>query len=219
VDGGRGYGGGEVGRLVPGACPDGVAAGAGRDGEWSQERLFAAVAELLAAVAGRARSGAGLVVEDVHWADSATLDCLTVLFRAGRRSGLRLVVTCRADEAPLAAHVADWLAQARSGPGGEEVRLGPLSRAEVGGAVAGPAGGPAPARVVDELFARAEGNPFFTEQLVAAALAGRADAGLRVPAGLPARLAELLTARAGRCAGEARTVLAGLAIAGRPLGE
>ena len=45
--------------------------------------------------------------------------------------------------------------------------------------VAALAGGPAPARVVDELYARAEGNPFFTEQLVAAALAGEAEAGWR----------------------------------------
>ena len=48
---------------------------------------------------------------------------------------------------------------------------------------------------------------------------GGAGGGLRVPAGLPARLAELLAARAGRCAGDARAVLAGLAVAGRPLGE
>jgi hypothetical protein len=33
------------------------------------------------------------------------------------------------------------------------------------------AGGPVPPGVVDELFTRAEGNPFFTEQLMAAALA------------------------------------------------
>ena len=63
--------------------------------------------------------------------------------------------------------------------------------------------------MIDDLYARAEGNPFFTEQLVAAALAGPAEGGLRVPAGLPARLAELLAARAGRCAGDARAVLAG----------
>jgi hypothetical protein len=40
-----------------------------------------------------------------------------------------------------------------------------------------------------------------------------------VPAGLPARLAELLVARAGRCGESGRVVLAGLAVAGRPLPE
>ena len=34
----------------------------------------------------------GLVVEDVHWADSETLDFLTFLVRAGRRGPVRLVV-------------------------------------------------------------------------------------------------------------------------------
>jgi DNA-binding CsgD family transcriptional regulator len=217
----------EVGRLVPGLdpkSPRGGTAPDGRDGEWSRERLFAGVADLLAAVAGRSASGVGLVVEDVHWADSATLDCLTFVARAGRRGGVRVVVTCRSDEAPLAAHVAGWLAQVRSGAGMEEIRLGPLSRAEAAGQVTALVGSPVSAQVVDELYARAEGNPFFTEQLVAAALAGgerqaAAAEGLRVPVELPARLAELLTARADRCAGDGRAVLAGLAVAGRTLTE
>src|SRR6266581_3263674 len=42
---------------------------------------------------------------------------------------------------------------------------------------------------------------------------------LRAPAGLPARLAELLAARAGRCRADARVVLRALAVAGRPLTE
>jgi DNA-binding CsgD family transcriptional regulator len=63
------------------------------------------------------------------------------------------------------------------------------------------------------LYARAEGNPFFTEQLAAAILAG--DAG----GGLPGRLAELLAARAARCGGDGQAVLAALAVAARPLDE
>ena len=221
LDAAPGYVRGEVARLLPAMGPGGGAAPGGRDGEWSRERLFAGVAEVLTVVAERSGSGVGLVVEDVHWADSETLDFLTFLVRGGRREPVRVVVTCRGDEAPLAALVAGWLARVRASAGTEEIRLGPLSRAQVAGQAAALAGGPVPARVIDYLYARAEGNPFFTEQLVAAALAGQAGAGngLRVPAGLPARLAELLAARAGRCAGDARAVLAGLAVAGRPLGE
>jgi len=202
-------------RLGPGGAPDPDERGAG----WQRERLFSAVAELLDAVAVQSGPGVGLVVEDVHWADSATLDCLTFLGRAGRGGAVTVVVTCRADEAPVAAHVAGWLAQVRAAAGVEEIRLSPLSRAEAAEQVAALAGGPVPPQVADALYARAEGNPFFAEQLVAAALAGAADDILRVPAGLPARLAELLAARAGRCAGDARVVLEGLAVAGRPLDE
>ena len=209
----------EVARLLPGMGQDGGTGPAGQDGDWSRQRLFAGVAELLAVVADRSPSGLGLIVEDVHWADSETLDFLTFLVRAGRRGPVRVVATCRGDEAPLAEHVAGWLAQMRGDAGTEEIRLGPLSRAEVAGQAAALAGGPVSPRVIDYLYARAEGNAFFTEQLMAAALAGRAEGGLQVPAGLPARLAELLAARADRCAGDARTVLAALAVAGRSLSE
>jgi DNA-binding CsgD family transcriptional regulator/tetratricopeptide (TPR) repeat protein len=224
LDAAPGYVRHEIERLLPAMGQGRRTATDGRDGEWSRERLYAGVAELLAAVARKSGSGVGLVVEDVHWADSATLDCLTFLARAGSWAGVRVVVTCRGDEAPLAAHVAEWLAQVRSGAEMAEIRLGPLSRAEVARQVTSLTAGPVSARVIQELYARAEGNPFFTEQLVAAALAGGeppAEAGeeWQVPAGLPGRLAELLTARAGRCAGDARAVLAGLAVAGRPLTE
>jgi DNA-binding CsgD family transcriptional regulator/tetratricopeptide (TPR) repeat protein len=208
---------GEVGRLLPQVGPGGGPDAGGRDGGWRRERLFSAVADLLGAVAGE--SGAGLVVEDVHWADRTTLDFLTFLARLGRRGAVTVVVTCRSDEAPLAAPVAGWLAQVRGAAGVEEITLGPLSRVETAEQVAALAGGPVPPGVVDEVFARAEGNPFFTEQLVAAALAGPDGGTLPVPAGLPARLAELLVARAGRCGESGRVVLAGLAVAGRPLPE
>jgi len=218
LDAAPGYVRAEVGRLLPGLNPDGAPPD-GRGGEWSRERLFAGIGELLAVVARLARSRVGLVVEDVHWADSATLDCLTVLAWAGRRKEVMVAVTCRGDEAPLAPHVAGWLARMRAGAWVQEIRLGPLSRDQAALQVAALAGGPVPAQVADELFARAEGNPFFTEQLVAAALAAGDSGGLLVPGGLPARLAELLTARADRCAGDARAVLTGLSVAGRPLDE
>jgi hypothetical protein len=73
----------------------------------------------------------GLVVEDVHWADSETLDCLTFLGRAGSPGAVRVVVTCRSDEAPLKPQVAEWLALARGAAATEEITLGPLSRQEV----------------------------------------------------------------------------------------
>jgi DNA-binding CsgD family transcriptional regulator len=174
------------------------------------------VAELLGAVAKR--GGLGLVIEDVHWADGATLDCLTFLARAGG-APLTVVATCRGDEAPLDAQVAGWLANVRGSGGTEEIRLAPLSREEVAEEIAALVGGPPPARLVDDVYARAEGNPFFTEQLVAAAQEQSSDGVLRAPARLPARLAELLVARAGRCGGDARVALRALAVAGRPLTE
>jgi predicted ATPase len=206
----------EVVRLLPRLAPGGMEAGQ-RGERWRREQLFSAVAELLGAVA--LRSPVGLVVEDVHWADSATLDCLTYLVRTGGGGAVTVVATCRGDEAPLDRHVAQWLAHMRGGDAVVEIRLGPLSRGETAAQITGLVDGPVPSRFADDLYARAEGNPFFTEQLVAAAQAGPSEGVLRTPSGLPERLAELLVARAARCGGDGRAVLAVLAVAGRPLTE
>jgi predicted ATPase len=206
----------EVGRLLPrlGSVED---APGGRVEGWRRERLFAALAELLEAVARRA--GFGLVIEDVHWADSATLDFLTFLVRASRGGAVTVVVTCRSDEAPLEPQVAGWLAHMRGGVAVEEIRLCPLSAEETAEQVAALMGGRPPAPLVRDLYVRGEGNPFFTEQLVAAALAEHPAGGLRTAAELPARLGELLAARAGGCGEDAGAVLAALAVVGRPLAD
>jgi DNA-binding CsgD family transcriptional regulator/tetratricopeptide (TPR) repeat protein len=199
----------EVERLVP-PLGRGAAGPGGQGGGWQRERLFSAVGELLGTVA--TRSAVVVVIEDVHWADSSTLDCLTFLGRAGDLGAVTLVVTCRSDEAPLDRQVARWLAHLRGGAGVAEIRLGPLSRDEAAELVEGLLGAPPPPQVANKLYARAEGNPFFTEQLVAATQTG-------APERLPAGLAELLVARAGRCGRDGRAVLDALAVAGRPLTE
>jgi hypothetical protein len=205
----------EVERLLP-QLEAGAAESSGRGESGQRDRLFAAIAELLGAV-GR-RRGMALVVEDVHWADTSTLDCLMFLTRPRRDSALTVVMTCRSDEMSPEPQVVEWLTHVRSRGGVAEVRLGPLSRDEVAEQVAGLAGSPASAPVVDELYSRTEGNPFFTEQLVAV-MVGSPDGVLGRGAALPRRLAELLLARAAGCSGAARTVLSALAVAGRPLSE
>src|SRR5262249_7298463 len=69
---------------------------------------------------------------------------------------------------------------------------------------------PPPRRLAAEIYARSEGNAFFTEQLVAAGGANHL---------LPAGLTSLLLSRTGEVTGVAREILAGLAVAARPLNE
>jgi DNA-binding CsgD family transcriptional regulator/tetratricopeptide (TPR) repeat protein len=207
------YVGVEVARLLPqlaDPAPDGGMPGGGR------QRLFAAVGELLVELAGHA--GLVLLVEDVHWSDELSLDLLTYLRSAARGSALSVVATCRSDEAPLDDGVGEWLAHSRAAMV-TEVRLAGLSREEVAQQVAGLVGHAWPAGLVDQLYARAGGNPFLTEQLVAAALAGPADRAPSLPRRLPGGLVELLVARARRVGESARAVLAALAVAGRALTE
>jgi DNA-binding CsgD family transcriptional regulator len=203
----------EVARLLPRLAAGEPAAAEPVEG-WRYERLFAGVAELLGGVARR--SPLAVLVEDVHWADAATLDLLTYLVRPSRASSASVVVTCRSDETPLDAWVADWLTHVRRDASVREIRLGPLSRSEVAEQIAALVEASPPGDLVAEVYARAEGHPFFTEQLVAAVTD---SVQLSPPAALPARLAELLVGRTARCDVKARAVLAALAVAGRPLSE
>ena len=149
------------------------------------------------------------MIEDVHWADGATLDFLTFLARTGRADAITVVATVRSDETPAEPAVSRWLAYARGSGHAREIRLGPLTRDEMAEQVNGLTGGQLPPAAWAELYARGEGNPFFTEQLVAEAMAG---GGL---GGLPARLAELLTARVSDCGPQAWPLLAAVSVAGR----
>jgi DNA-binding CsgD family transcriptional regulator/tetratricopeptide (TPR) repeat protein len=206
----------EVERLLPG-LGKGEPIGSARGESGRRDRLFSAVTEVLGTVS--ARAGLVLVIEDVHWADSATLDYLTYLARAASGGALTMVVTCRSDERPADAKVTRWLTHMRSSSGVQEIRLRPMSRGEVMEQIAWLVGKEPPLLLVDDVYARAEGNPFFTEQLVAAAMTDSPEGMLRPPGALPERLAELLAARASGCGDDAQAVLAGLAVAGRPLGE
>jgi DNA-binding CsgD family transcriptional regulator len=119
--------------------------------------------------------------------------------------------------------VSRWLAYARGSGHAREIRLPPLTRDEMAEQAAGLAGGRLSPADADELYARSEGNPFFTEQLVAEALAGGGRAGERAGpgrrGGLPARLAELLTARVSGCGTQAWALLAAMSVAARALTE
>ena len=104
-----------------------------------RERMFSGVAELLAAAARG--SGLAVVIEDVHWADSATLDFLTFLARTGRADAVTVVATVRSDQTPLEPAVSRWLAYARGSGPAREIRLPPLTREEMAEMTAGLTGG------------------------------------------------------------------------------
>lgn len=206
----------ELARLVPEvigreAGPDVLPAG-----EWQRQRMFAAVDLVLAHVAGR--RPVVVIVEDLHWIDLATLDLLTYL-RASSSGPLTLIVTCRSDEAPLDPLVARWIEQARR-PETVRLELTGLSKPEIA-ELAGQTLDSRPHEgMIEELHRRTEGNPYFAEELIAAAVAtagGQQELALtRQP---PRALAELLVARSRRVSLPARAVLAVLAVAGRPIPE
>jgi DNA-binding CsgD family transcriptional regulator/tetratricopeptide (TPR) repeat protein len=162
------------------------------DGSGERHRLFVAFVDLLA------QRPALAVLEDVHWADEATLDLLRYAGRRIARTRSLLVASFRNDEVvpahPLRAVLGD-LATA----GAPRLVPQPLSLA----AVRSLAGNGVDATALHEQTA---GNPFFVTEVLAA-MANDVK-------GVPATVQDAVLARAGRLSPSARAVLDAAAVAG-----
>jgi predicted ATPase len=193
----------ELARLLPALGDPGRAGPAPPPEPTDQLRLFELLLGLLRALAEEA--ALVVVVEDVHWADRSTRDLLAFLARNLRRRRVVLVVTHRSDE-PGRRWLGPLLAELGRA-GAERLELDRLGRAESAEQMAAILGGPPPADLLDGVFARAEGNPFFTEELLAATDAGSGE--------LPATLHDLLRGRVQAVSEPARQALRVAAVVGR----
>ena len=160
--------GGEIKRLLPdlpqlvGDLPD----PAGGDPDTQRQRLHTAVAELLANITGRVP--VVLIIEDVHWADDATLLLLRGLARAVGNARLLLVATIRDAAGDLPDEVSDTLIDLRRTEGVERLALRGLTGEEIAEFVRH-AGGvnldPAAPEVAREISELTDGNPFLMTEL------------------------------------------------------
>ncbi len=137
------------------------------DGDARERLTLREVRELLAAIA---TSGAGapllLVIEDLHWADESSMRLLASLLRLAEQAGVLLVLVTRPVESPEAEAL---LAAAASelGERTEIVTLAPLDEqyaARLVEALLDIEDLPAATRRL--ILAKAEGNPFFLEEVV-----------------------------------------------------
>ncbi len=152
---------GVLAELTFGGSPAGERLSAPEVGRgWLFERLCGVLGRL-----GRA-APVLLVLEDLHWADSATLDFLAFALRTLRGARLLVVGSYRADDPGEV--LAGWLAEMRRLPEVSWLELPRFTRAELTAQLAGLRGGPVDGRVVAEVFDRSQGNPFYAEQLFAA---------------------------------------------------
>ncbi|MBB4912442.1 helix-turn-helix transcriptional regulator [Actinophytocola algeriensis] len=126
--------------------------------------VFRRVADVIAA-AGRP---VVLVLEDLHWADASTRDLFVFLQRALRHAPVLQIGTHRSGEVGGDHPVAGVVAELGRLPHTERLRLPPLDPAETTALARGLLGVEPGGEMVKMLLARAEGNPFFTEELIAA---------------------------------------------------
>ena len=128
-----------------------------------------------------------LIVEDVHWADRSTLELLAYLARRLGDERVLVVATYRSDEVDRHERLRRFLADVATAARAQRLALDRLSRAQTREQLAGILGEAPPEPLLDAVFARAEGNPFFAEELIAAAREGAE--------GLPPTLRDMLLAR------------------------
>jgi DNA-binding CsgD family transcriptional regulator/tetratricopeptide (TPR) repeat protein len=141
-----------------------------------------------------------LVLEDVHWADGATLDLLRFLGRRLAELPLLAVATSREDEVPPGHPLATLLGDLATAPGVLRVQLVPLSVAGVRRLVE-TVGSPLD---VGQLHRTTDGNPFFVTELVAL---GALD--------LPPTVRDAVLARTSRLSAAAQRVLDAAAVLGQ----
>jgi predicted ATPase len=175
----------DIADACGGALADTVAGGG------SAQAVFEALVEELRSSRGETIA----LVEDVHWADEATLDVVRLLCRRAEQLGALVLVTYRTDELARTHSLRVVVGDLVTAPGVLRVDLQPLSREAVA-ELAAPHG-------VDpsELHDRTAGNPFFVTEVLAT---GSAQ--------VPATVRDAVLARVARLGDAARGVLDAVAV-------
>lgn len=108
-----------------------------------------------------------LVLEDLHWGDNATVECLAYLAQRREPAQLLILGTYRPVEAVLRAHPLRGLVQELCGRGqSDELRLGFLPAEDVTAYAAGRLGGAVSPALALLLHERTDGNALFMVNLV-----------------------------------------------------
>jgi tetratricopeptide (TPR) repeat protein len=135
------------------------------DAASDRARLFDAVDSLLARIS--VTSPVLLVLDDLHWADPATLGLLRWIL-SSERSGPVLVLGAYRDTDVDRRHpLSELLADLRRDPRVERVALRGLEEQAIGALLHDRAGHHAPREFVTALYGETDGNPFFAEEVVA----------------------------------------------------
>ncbi len=139
----------------------------------AQSRVFEALLTLLDQL-GR-EEPVVLAIEDLHWADASTRAFLSFLARSLRAERVLLVATYRPDELHRRHPLRPLLAELERGPRARRIELVPLTQPELAEQLEDILGAAPDVARVARMYARSEGNPLFTEELLAAGLDGRGE--------------------------------------------
>lgn len=166
-------------------------------------RLWEEVVEGLA----RATKPTLWILEDLHAADLLTLDLLTFLAQAVRGLRVLVIATTRAHDPRLDERALQRLT--RMARDGIDLRLSPLSAAEVGSVAERVCGGPLPPKTIAKLAEITGGNPLFVVECA------RSFKGAGTLSELPQTVKQVVLDRFRQLASDTTSALACGAILGR----
>lgn len=144
--------------------------------EQEKRRLFAVLANFFLHLS--ASSPLLLIIEDVHWSDSTSLDFLHSIARRTVSQPILLLITYRPDI--IRPELSSWLAQLNRERLSQEIQLAPLSRNDVDTMLSALFDQRQTAfdmrrflhgELLDTLYTLTEGNPFFVEETLSAMIA------------------------------------------------
>lgn len=175
-------------------------------------QLLNAMAESLQEVA--AENSVTVVIEDLHWADTATLEFLQHVLHSLATSRLLFLVTYRPEEVRHGHLLSSILARLERHPAVLSIELEPLSSTEMNALIYHSLEGRAtlPSEVIGAIASQAEGNPLFAEELLRNATQ---NANVRTAPQLPRTLREAVLERLKVLGNDERELLAEAAVMGR----
>jgi predicted ATPase len=153
-----------------------------------------------------------LALDDVHWADAASLDLLCHLVHRGFEQPVLLLVASRPAQSP--ARFLAAIEEAERHDVGRQMELLPLSPGDADELLGGELDTPLRAA----LYRESGGNPFYLEQLAAAAQRGVAVGSRHggAGAGVPAAVSAAIGGEIGSLSPPARSLLRAAAVLGDP---
>lgn len=160
----------------------------------SPDALRGAVVTLIEAAAEEAPQI--LVIEDLHWTDDSTLGMLSFLLRTLQSGRVLVLITCRSDDVRRGDAVSRFIAETARARLIERLPLQRLDHAATRRLVEQLSGGDLTEAALERLMERAEGVPFFIEE-VSCCAAGP----------LPDSLRDMLLVRFDQLDGDARHVV------------
>ena len=154
-----------------------------------QLRLFEAMLELLEILAEC--EPLVLALEDVHWADRSTRAFIAFAARSLRQTRVLLLLSYRSDELHRRHPLRPLLSELERLDRARRIDLQPFDRDELTEVLTDILGTPPSGSLLKRLFERSEGNPLYTEELLAAGLDGRGAAPQSLRDAFIARIEEL----------------------------